>query len=40
MSALPGESVYAYLVLSSALFGIWVLLYALRADIRQELLSR
>lgn len=38
MSASPGESVYAYLVLSSALFGIWLLLYALRADIRRELL--
>ncbi len=32
------DSVYAYLVLSSALTVVWLVLFAIRADIRQELL--
>lgn len=31
------EPVYAYLVLSSALFVVWLILYALRADIRRQM---
>jgi len=31
------EPVYAYLVLSAALFGVWLILYALRPDIRREM---
>lgn len=30
--------VYAYLALSAALFAVWLILYALRADIRREML--
>jgi hypothetical protein len=32
------EAVYAYLVLSTALFGVWLVLFAIRIDIRRELL--
>jgi hypothetical protein len=32
------EAVYAYLVLSTALFGVWLVLFAIRTDIRRELL--
>ncbi len=32
------ESVYAYVILSSALFAVWLILYALRANIHREML--
>ena len=32
------DAVYAYLVLSAALFGVWLVLFAVRADVRRQML--
>lgn len=34
----PTNWIYAYLVLSAALFGVWLILYVLRGDLRREVL--
>ncbi len=35
--AAAGESVYAYLLFSLGLFGVWLLLYLVRPDVRREM---